>query len=208
MIYSFVEGHGEVQAFGNLLSRLWRDVNPEIHKVFPTPERHTKIHSHEGIEKLIKLARARREISGLILLKDADDDCPKEFAPQMSSFIESLKPPFPVAYVLMYREYETLFLAVGNYLAGKELKYETSSRITLNPIFKVDFNPESKRDAKGALDDLFPGNKIYKPSLDQLPMTRLIQFEWLREAKLPCFESLERALKHLGNSNRKKVCYP
>jgi hypothetical protein len=53
----------------------------------------------------------------------------------------------------------------------------------------------------------FPPNRSYKPTLDQLPLTRLLDFSTLRRADLACFGSLERALRFLDSGEAGGV-YP
>lgn len=51
--------------------------------------------------------------------------------------------------------------------------------------------------------------KRYKPAVDQLPLTRMVDFDVVRQKGLPWFGSLERALaflsEHLGEGG---VAYP
>lgn len=56
---------------------------------------------------------------------------------------------------------------------------------------------EAKRDVKGWLSKQLPHRRSYKPTVDQLPMTRLIDLDVVRGAKVPSFGSLERALEFL-----------
>ncbi|WP_438031367.1 hypothetical protein [Sorangium sp. So ce233] len=56
------------------------------------------------------------------------------------------------------------------------------------------------RDVKGWLTDHFPQGRVYKPTLDQWPMTRMIDVPTLRAAGVPCFGTLERALAFLASS--------
>jgi hypothetical protein len=206
MIHVFVEGHGETLAVGKLIHRLWQNLElPNI--PIRTPIRDSRIHTDLGLKKIVESSIPVNP-SGLLIIRDSEDDCPKEVAPRISNFISEIDPKFPVAIVLMYREFETLFLSISHHLAGLELTYATKSKILLNPGFRIDFSPESKRDAKKELNDLFPGNMIYKPSIHQLPLTQLSKIEWLREAQLPCFGSLERALRHLAHPQPGKICYP
>ena len=46
----------------------------------------------------------------------------------------------------------------------------------------------------------FVGSRRYKPTVDQLPMTRMIDLEVLRRANVPCFATLERSLAFLAAS--------
>lgn len=53
-----------------------------------------------------------------------------------------------------------------------------------------------------------PG-RAYKPTVDQLPLTRMVDFAVVRERGLPWFGSLERALEFLGaNLGKVGVAYP
>jgi hypothetical protein len=206
MIQVIVEGHGEVMAMGKFLAKLARHLGFDPNLLKP-PRRDRRLFTEKGIAELITMASTMRA-TGLLLIRDSEDDCPKELAPQMARFIENAQPEFPISYVLLYREFETLFLSVARHLAGKELVYSTHSKIKLEPQFKVDFSPELKRDAKGALDGLLPDNQTYKPTLHQLPMVSLIQMEWLEEANLPSFGSLKRALVHLLSPEHGQLVYP
>ncbi len=52
------------------------------------------------------------------------------------------------------------------------------------------------------------GKAYYKPTLDQLPLTRMIDFQTLRSANIPCFETLERALIFLARNLDTGGVYP
>lgn len=57
---------------------------------------------------------------------------------------------------------------------------------------------EARRGVKEWLSRHFVGSRRYKPTIDQLPMTRMIDLEVLRGANVPCFATLERALAFLA----------
>jgi len=101
--------------------------------------------------------------------------------------------PFPVAYVLLKPEYEVLFLPCLPQLAGISL--DGRPGLVADVAWSGDW--EAKRDVKGWLTQHFPPGKAYKPTLDQLPLTRLIDFDTLRAANVPCFGTLDRALAWL-----------
>lgn len=206
MIQVIVEGHGEIDAMGKFLVRLSRHLGLTDLQ-FASPRRDRRLFTEKGMGELIQMAYKTRA-TGLLLIRDSEDDCPKEFAPRISATLQNFQPRFPVAYVFMYREFETLFLSVAEELAGKELVYATRHRIQLNPNFRFTQHPETKRDAKGALNDLFPGQQIYKPTLHQLPLVSLCQMEWFERADLPSFGSLKRALKHLHSPQSGNMVYP
>jgi hypothetical protein len=48
----------------------------------------------------------------------------------------------------------------------------------------------------------------YKPTLDQLALTRMVDFKDLRAARLPAFGTLERALRFLASARVAGAVYP
>lgn len=115
--------------------------------------------------------------------------------------------PFPAAIVLFHPEYEVLFLPCLDRMAGKMLGTGAAARPGLRPGTQWEGSWESRRGIKEWLSDHFPQNRIYKPRLDQLPLTRLIDFGVLRNTDLPCFGTLERALRFLAEGSAGEV-YP
>lgn len=59
---------------------------------------------------------------------------------------------------------------------------------------------EAHRGVKEWLSRHFPRGVSYKPTLDQLPMTRMLDLDVVRAAGVPCFGTLERALGFLAAS--------
>lgn len=68
-------------------------------------------------------------------------------------------------------------------------------------------SPKAKRDAKGEISRHMPEGRVYKPTVDQLALTRLLDFRLLRASALPCFGTLERALRFLSGAHEGDV-YP
>ena len=93
--------------------------------------------------------------------------------------------PFPVAYVLLHPEYEVLFLP-----CLEEMGFRPWDRESW----------EARRGIKEWLSQQLPPGRSYKPMVDQAPMTAKIDIEILRNAGVPSFGSLERALRFLGNN--------
>ena len=193
--YVVVEGHGEVQAVLNLLTRLRVDLKLRV-RPWSEPIRGRQLLNNEGIRRYAEAIRARDDCDGLLVLCDDEDGCPKEDAPRLAEALSVLDLPFPAAVVLAYREYESLFLPCIPLMAGKKLAGDSG---TLRPGLSTAaswIGPfEDKRDVKGWLSSQMSPGRIYKPRLDQLPLTRLVDFEVVRAAKLPWFASLENALR-------------
>jgi hypothetical protein len=59
------------------------------------------------------------------------------------------------------------------------------------------------------LTSQMPKGRSYKPTVDQLPLTRMVDFAVVREKGLPWFGSLERALRFLAtNLGQTSAAYP
>ncbi|WP_438025490.1 DUF4276 family protein [Sorangium sp. So ce233] len=117
--YILVEGEGELGAAENLVTRLWHEAGHWQPWARAITCKST--HQRRGIERGIGLVRAKRDAGALLILRDEDDACPRERGPQMASWARELDPPFPVAVVLMHREYEVLFLPCIELMAGRPL---------------------------------------------------------------------------------------
>ncbi len=206
--YALVEGHGEVQAVGNLLTRLSADL--DIYFPWSNPIRCKNLHSEEGLRKGVELIRARANVRALLILRDEDDDCPKERGPEMAKWLRQLNLPFPSSVVLLKPEYEVLFLPCLDLMAGKPIKDPSGrDRPGLKPGTAWDRTSwEARRGIKEWLSRNYPSNRSYKPTLDQLPMTQMLDFDRLRDADVPCFGTLERALRFLGQSLNPGEVYP
>lgn len=203
--YVLVEGHGELRAVDNLLSRLSEDL--VLRRAWAPAIRWKNLHLQRGVEQGGNLIRAKSGAEALLILRDEDDECPKERAPVIAAWLERLKLPFPSAVVLLHPEYEVLFLPSLRRMAGKLLGSGAAARPGLHPETRWDGGWESRRGIKEWLTAHFPPNRSYKPTLDQLPLTRMIDFHDLRQADLPCFGTLERALRFLAEGSPGRV-YP
>jgi hypothetical protein len=202
--YVAVEGHGDIEAVANLVARLSVDLG--LHLRWSTPVRWKNLHQPKGLTQFGELIRARPDASGLLVLRDEDDACPRERGPALADVLRSLNLPFPSAVVLLHREYEVLFLASLEVLAGKSLGSGVAERPGIRADSRFEGNFEDVRGVKEWLSERFSPGKSYKPSLDQLPLTRLVDFEIVRRSGLACFGTLERALRFIA-SNRVGV-YP
>lgn len=203
--YILVEGHGEKGAVDNLISRLSAELG--VGKAWAPAIRWKDIHLRRGVEKGANFIRSRPDADALLILRDEDDSCPAQQAPVIAGWLADLRLPFPSAVVLFHPEYEVLFLPCLDRMAGKLLGTGESAHPGLRPETRWDEPWESRRGIKEWLSAHFPPNRSYKPTLDQLPLTRLLDFPTLRDADLPCFGTLERALTFLAKGHTGEV-YP
>lgn len=206
--YVIVEGQGEQKSVLNLVTRLWHDLGLHHNHHWAEPIRCIGINSRKGLSKACSLVRSKGDAEVLLILRDEDDDCPKDKAPIVAQWMIEENLPFPCGIVLFHREFETLFLAGLRDIAGKLLMDESGIvRPGLLASTKFDGDLEKVRGVKGWLSKHFPDNRSYKPTVDQLPMTRLLSFQSLRSSGLPCFGTLERVLRFLSDAETRGV-YP
>lgn len=200
------EGHGEPAALENLLNRLQRDLGlPSA--VWRTPRRMSVLTPAKA-RRAAELARAEGDVQGLLLTRDDEDGCPRESAPELARWLKEMELPFPAAVVLFYREYETMFLPCVEEMAGRPIREGNLERPGLVAGAQYDGNYEAPRDAKGELTALMPSGRSYKPTTDQLAFTRMLDFDRLRASGLPCFGTLERALRFLLGEARPGSVFP
>jgi hypothetical protein len=194
-----VEGHGDGGAALNLVTRLAKDLGlAGLH--WADPIRGRNLHQERGVQKAGELVRRKGDAAGLLLLRDEDDGCPKELAPVAAGWLRSMSLPFPSAVVLAHREFEAFFLPCLSRMAGlKLLSPEGIERPGLLPGSAFNGDPASIRGVKEWLSSHMPPGRAYKPTLDQLALARLVDFQVLRTSNppLPCFGSLERAVRFL-----------
>ncbi|NNN05575.1 MAG: DUF4276 family protein [Elusimicrobia bacterium] len=162
-IYPIVEGHGEVQAVPVLLRRLLVEARCYCVEVGrPIRRTQSQFRSKEEVEKAVKLALLQPDCAAVVILFDGEDDCPKEVAAKARAWARGVSGHVPCDVVVAYREYETWLLSAVESLRGK---------CGINDVAVAPDDPESRRDAKGALEEFMPERRAYSETLDQAAMS-------------------------------------
>ena len=188
-IVSIVEGDGEVEAVPILLRRIAVLVSPDFTVDAPRPIRigRRKLLKDGELERVVELAARRAGADGCILIVlDADDDCPAELGPGLLQRARTRRPDRPISVVLAKAEYEAWFLAAGDSIAGRR---GIAGSVTPPP------DPESIRDAKGWLSARMPPGQSYRPTLDQSRLTAVFDLDSARAS--PSFNKLWRDVSAL-----------
>ncbi len=162
-IQPIVEGHGEVTAVPILLRRL-RDACGVFAMDFLVPIRshRSQLTQEAPLRGLVRRALAQRNPDGLLILCDADDDCPRETAPRIQGWASDEAGEIGCVVVLANREYEAWFLASLTSLRGwRGIGEEASS----HP------QPESVRGAKARLSGAMRQGKAYAETVDQAALS-------------------------------------
>jgi len=188
-IASIVEGHGEVSAFPILLRRILPEISQETPFQVLRPIRITKSKLVQAgeLERAVALASIKAGPDGRILvLIDADQDCPAEEAPQMLGRAIGPVPAARISLVLAKGEFEAWFLAAARSLAGSR---------DLPRDLAPPQDPEGIRDAKGWLSRGMAGNRHYRETIDQPAFAAIMDLIQARDA--PSFDKLWRDLERM-----------
>lgn len=208
------EGEGEQEAMPALVYRLATHLALDLPYNAPKDNWRKPLVTEAHVSGVCEMARALPGCEGLLLTRDADvpdqpdADCPKFVAPEVARWLRDLSLTFPVALVLFYKEFESLFLAGAEGMAGREV---TDARgrvlVTIPAGVAAHPVPETPRDAKGWVrSNLVAG---YKPTLYQAPLTRLLDFDDRHLKALPSFLRLVSALRFLAAHRGKEgAVYP
>ena len=193
-VYPIVEGHGEVISVPILLRRFAYEVfeahGIDVLQPYRLPRGRMNIVPY--LENAVTLARRKLEQCegdrAILIILDADDDCPAEEAPMMLTRAAHIAEPIPVGVVFAKAEYESWFLAAVRSLRGKR-------GIAADASVPVD--PEAIRGAKEYLQrQCMVAGATYSPTVDQPALTDMFSFEEARRA-CPSFDKLWRDLERL-----------
>jgi hypothetical protein len=188
-----VEGDGEFACIRLLLERIWYELlgGDFVRVVRPVLKPRGNLVKQEGLHRAVKLAiknlsdLPESDDSNLVLiLIDADEDCPREWGPKLLDIAREVDSRMDVACVLAKLEYETWFAAAAESLTGY---------LELPPGFVASEAPEEARHGKGWVERYFRGNKYTEPQ-DQPAMTSAMDLALCRR-RSPSFDKLCRELE-------------
>jgi hypothetical protein len=116
-----IEGEGEEDALPILLRRIIQEFDPtlyvQIRRPFRRPKGQLK-QRHLMSQAVDRMARQLSPPRALLILMDADDDCPAELGPRLLEWAQSARRDVPIAVVVANQEYEAWFLAAAESLRG------------------------------------------------------------------------------------------
>ena len=185
-----VEGHGDEKALPVVLRRLRQAIAPDVQLNVPPPLRKPRNAPTKtgGLEAAVEFA-ARRVAAprGILIVLDADDDCPAELGPSLLVRAKSTRPDIPLAVVLATREFEVWFLAALPSMCGQ---YGLAGQI---PEVA---NPEEIRGTKEFLQRCMVGGAVYKASIHQAKLAAVFDMHSAR-VRSPSFDKLWREVERL-----------
>lgn len=171
MILPIVEGYGEVASVPILIRRIVAHYAPDIYVDVGRPIRDSRsgLVKPGGVERIVELAaRQTQPADGILILLDADDDCPREIAEALLARARTARPDRAIAVVIANREYEAWFLAAATSLQGKR---GLADKMQPPP------NPEAIRDAKDWLAHQAAQGLSYRATIHQPALTQISDLE-------------------------------
>lgn len=198
-IIPIVEGHGETEAVPELVRRVGCVIAPPVFPNVLRPIRvsRPKLVRQGELEKTVDFAARKVGPKGRILvIIDADDDCPATLGPELLQRAEVARPDRQISVVIAKSEFESWFLAGASGLAG-----QSGLSQTLSPPR----DPESKRDAKGWLN-AHMSNQTYKETSHQAAFANSFDMDEARRPDAPHYsDSFDKfwreCVKLLNRSN-------
>lgn len=172
-VSSIVEGDGEVKALPVLLRRIGEWQTPDCYTQILPPIRVSRmslLNRPQEFSRHLQLAALKCGDPGWILiLLDADDDCPKALGQKLRDQAQQIVPHRQVAVVLANREYEAWFIAAAASLDGlRGLRITPDDALT---------EAERPRDAKGWLAVRKSDRSGYDPITDQPALSAMMDLQ-------------------------------
>ncbi len=187
-IASVVEGHGEREALPVLIRRFISAITPlpAVDAVRPIRIPRSTLLKPGELERAVQLAALSARPDGAVLVVlDADDDCPRTMAPELFERVRSVIGHLPVALVLAKCEFEAWFLAAADSLRGKR---------GLPADLAPPPDPEGVRGAKEWLASHMPRGQRYSETLDQPALAAVFDLDCARRRSA----SFDKFCRELG----------
>jgi len=189
-IVAIVEGHGEVEAVPLLVRRIAAEISADRVAELPQPIRvqRQKLLKEGELERAVELAARKAGAGGgILILLDADDDCPEQLAARILRRATTARADRAIRVVLAKMEFEAWFLAAAESIAGHR---------DLADGLQAPADCEAVRDAKGWLTKHMPPGRSYRETLDQVKLTAQFDLRVARE-RAPSFDKLWRDVDSL-----------
>ena len=173
-----------------LIRRIAEVAAPEAVPHVPRPIRvkRDRFLKENELERYVDLAgRQAGPDGGVLIVLDADDDCPPELASTILGRATRARSDRVIKVVLARREYEAWFLAAADSIAGLR---------GLPSDLTPPANAESIRNAKGWLTSSMPPGRAYKETRDQPALTSLFELATARRGA-PSFDKMWRTVTQL-----------
>lgn len=192
VLVPIVEGQSEVRSIAGLLRRMLAERGSyDINVAQPFRVKRNRVVRPDELERAVTQAiRSRPGASGVLVLLDADDDCPATLGQELCDR-GAKTTDVPVRVVFAKVETEAWILAAVESVRGcRGIRHDANSPP----------DPEAVRDAKGALSALMEGSRGYVATDDQPALLSELDLR-LAAQRSPSFAKLERDVASLAFAN-------
>lgn len=179
-----------MEAVRLLLQRIAAVVAPETYTDIRRPHHLPRTRARKGPElrkSLIGVLADNPDCTGIVMIFDADDDCPVELAHSLHRMAATVRGNRSVSVVAPVREYEAWFLASAPSLAGYK---------GLPSDLQAPGHPEAFKSPKGWLSARMPKTSPYKPRTHQAAFTMKMDLQMARD-HAPSFDKLCRDVQRM-----------
>ena len=191
-IVAIVEGDGEGKAAPGLIRRiLWERLFRYDIFLNRTIRANGKPDLVRNLEQFLEYAIVENA-DAILVLVDADDECPAESARNLADRASALNLGVPVAVVYAKREYETWFISSLPEGPGGRIRAMLNIASSVNAPEDV----EGIRGAKEWLEGRMPQNQRYRETRDQESLTHHIDMD-LTHSRSRSFRRLCHAVEEL-----------
>ena len=194
-IVPIVEGPGEVPALPDLMYRILSQMyqRPDVMVGWGkggVVNAKGRYKLENNLAKFVQHALNKPDCAAILILVDADDDCPVTKAQELASRGQKIGANVPIEVVYAHREYESWFLA-----SWDTVKCSVGLADTRSPGSAV----ENVADPKQWITNLLPKGQSYKPTKDQSNCSRAIDLD-LAHKNSRSFQRLCHALEQLAGA--------
>jgi hypothetical protein len=193
-IACIVEGKGDTQSVPAVVMRVAQREAPLCTVIAESYVRRDRKLLVQRVHLEADIEFAARKLGGqggILIVFDADDDCPAQLGPEMQDWAMAARSDLPVAVVLANREFEAWFLAAIDSLGG---------RCGLPDSLTAPSDPESIRGAKERITRQMRGSRTYRATVDQVVMARHFDLDLARQRSDSfdkCYREITRLLRAL-----------
>ena len=191
-IVPVVEGDGDVAAFPELLARILLE-NHNRPDVLVAQGKSGVVKANgrpnllNKLDKFLHHAQNKPDCDAILVLLDADNDCPVILSRQLSQHCEQVGTKCPVQIVCARRSYESWFLASLDTVKGKSVIPDTAT---------LSGDAENVPNPKQWITALLPRGQAYKETTHQAALSSYIDLD-LAHKNSRSFRRLCHALEQL-----------
>ena len=191
-ISAIVEGHGDEPAVRILANRVLDSLSRWDVRVHRVKNAKGKPQLIRKFEKFVQYARFDKDCRAILVVVDADNNCPVDLAKSLSARAAALGLQIPIAIVVPHHEFEAWFIGALDESPANPVR----ARLQLPPGVHSPGDPDAIGNPKGWLQRNMERSRSYTETQDQPALADVISLEMIsRRSRSFC--RMEHALKEL-----------